>query len=251
MFSFLKNHPFAVEAFFESSLVLTYAVPKEEVQRLIPAYLTLDTWQDKWAFIAVAMVNTKALRPKGFPLFAGNDFFLIGYRIFVKYTTSEGKRLRGLYILKSETDKRMMTWLGNLFSHYQYSLIDIRYTKQNSRITIQSEAAGIDVMIDSDKQDASLPAGSPFANWKEARRFAGPLPFTFSHSANEVVIIEGVRENWTPKPVEISKAQVGFIEKLKLNNIVLANAFLIQNIPYHWRRGKTDIWSGSESLLKA
>jgi hypothetical protein len=85
MFKSLKNHPFAVEAFFKSSMVFTFAVPKEELENLIPECLTLDTFQDKWAFIAVAMVQTKDLRIKGFPKFTGNDFFLIGYRVFVRY----------------------------------------------------------------------------------------------------------------------------------------------------------------------
>ena len=48
MLSFLKNHPFAVEAFFESSLVLTFAVSKEQLQNYIPTCLQLDTFQDKW-----------------------------------------------------------------------------------------------------------------------------------------------------------------------------------------------------------
>jgi hypothetical protein len=63
--NFLKNHPFAVEAHFDSSLVLTFAVPKEQLQNLIPECLELDTFQDKWAFIAIAMVQTSDLRPKG------------------------------------------------------------------------------------------------------------------------------------------------------------------------------------------
>ena len=86
MFSFLKNHPFAVEAFFERSLVVTYAAPKEQLADLIPECLELDPFQDRWGFIAVAMVQTKALRPKGFPQIFGNDFFLIGYRVFVRFT---------------------------------------------------------------------------------------------------------------------------------------------------------------------
>jgi hypothetical protein len=114
MLSFLKNHPFAVEAFFESSMVLSFAIPKEELQSLIPECLELDTFQDKWAFIAVAMVQTKGLRPKGFPAILGDDFFLTGYRIFVRYTNNAGKRLRGLYILKSETDKKKMQFMGNI-----------------------------------------------------------------------------------------------------------------------------------------
>ena len=32
MLSFLKNHPFAVEAFFEKSLVVTFAVKKEQLK---------------------------------------------------------------------------------------------------------------------------------------------------------------------------------------------------------------------------
>ena len=54
--SFLKNHPFGVEAFFESSTVLAFAVPKEELEPLIPESLALDLFEAKWAFVAVAMV---------------------------------------------------------------------------------------------------------------------------------------------------------------------------------------------------
>lgn len=91
--------------------MLTYAIPKEKLLHLIPECVTLDLFKDKWAFIAVAMVQTKNLRPKGFPTFIGNDFFLIGFRLFVRFTNSQGKHLRGLYILKSETDKVLMSFL--------------------------------------------------------------------------------------------------------------------------------------------
>ncbi|SJN48528.1 DUF2071 domain-containing protein [Sphingobacterium faecium] len=106
MFAFLKNHPFAVEAYFESSIVLTFAVSKEKLVQLIPKTLTLDTLDGHYGFLAVALVKTTQLRPKGFPKVFGNDFFLIGYRIFVKYENEKGKKRRGLYILKSETNRK-------------------------------------------------------------------------------------------------------------------------------------------------
>jgi hypothetical protein len=74
MFSSIRNHPFAVEAFFESSLVLSFATPKEELQHLVPACLELDTLDDTWAFVAIAMVQTEGLRPKGLPRIFGSDF---------------------------------------------------------------------------------------------------------------------------------------------------------------------------------
>lgn len=245
MFSFLKNHPFAVEAFFESSLVFTYAIPKEQIQPLIPDCLQLDTLNDKYAFIAVAMVQTKSLRPKGFPRIMGNDFFLIGYRVFVRYTNKAGKRLRGLYILKSETDKKKMEIMGNIFTHYNYTTTDIQQTQHSGIREIRSDKSEFSIRIE-DKQEESvpLPAGSPFTDWKEARRFAGPLPFTFTVNANkqEVLIIEGVRENWTPAPVKVIDCNFSFLEKMKLRDIKLANAFIIRNIPYYWKKGKVEKW---------
>lgn len=56
------------------SLVLSYAYPVHALQQLIPDCLELDTFQDRWAFVAVAMVQTRQLRLKGFPKFLGNAF---------------------------------------------------------------------------------------------------------------------------------------------------------------------------------
>ena len=242
----LKNHPFAVETFFESSLVLTYAVPKEELQQLIPECLELDTFEDKWAFVAVAMVDTRNLRPKGFPAFLGNDFILTGFRIFVRYANNAGKRLRGLYILKSETNKKKMSFFGNIFTHYKYTTTDISILKENGNMKVYSTKSDLDIEVITNKADIAIPQGSPFKDWKEARRFAGPLPFTFTYNAQkkEVLIIEGVRENWTPAPVEVIKSTVGFINQQAWKGIVLANAFIIEHIPYYWKKGKIEKWKG-------
>jgi uncharacterized protein YqjF (DUF2071 family) len=244
MLSFLKNHPFAVEAYFESSLVLTFAVQKEQLQNLIPECLQLDTFQDKWAFIAVAMVQTKDLRPKGFPKFMGNDFFLIGYRVFVRYSNKAGKSLRGLYILKSETDKKKMEFFGNIFTHYNYTTTDIKQFEQQNTKEISSVNSKFKILLDKTAEEISLPKHSPFADWKEARRFAGPLPFTFTYNkeTKEVLIIEGVRHNWTPNPVNIIDYNFEFLSSLKLEKPVLANAFIIKNIPYYWKKGKKEVW---------
>lgn len=245
MLSSLRNHPFAVEAFFESSLVLTFVAPKERLQHLIPECLELDTFNDRWAFIAAAMVQTKGLRPKGFPKFFGSDFFLIGYRVFVRYTNAAGKRLRGLYILKSETDKRKMEFFGNIFTHYNYTTTDIHQIRKNGTVEISSKKSNFKLVIEaSDSENISLPTESPFADWKEARRFAGPLPFTFTYKAHkkEVLIIEGVRENWKPMPIKVSEFSFAFIDSLKFPDVKLANAFVIRNIPYYWKKGKSERW---------
>lgn len=244
MLKTLKNHPLSVEAFFESSIVFTFAVPKEQLEKLIPACLELDVFQDKWAFIAVAMVQTKDLRPKGFPKFMGNDFFLIGYRVFVRYTNSKGKRLRGLYILKSETNSKKMTFRGNVFTHYNYTTTDIDINKEENGIEITSKKSNFNIKVNKTDEKVQLPTKSPFLDWKQARRFAGPLPFTFTYNkqTKEVLIIEGVRTNWKPKPLKVERYYFEFLEKLQLQNCVLANSFIIENVPYYWKKGKIELW---------
>lgn len=244
MFSGLKNHPFAVKAFFESSTVLTFAVTKEQLTQLIPPCLKLDTFDNKYGFIAVAMVQTKELRPEVFPRFMGNNFFLIGYRIFVRYTDNTGKNLRGLYILKSETNKRKMEILGSIFTHYNYTTTDIKQVESGCIKTIESTKSKFSVSIDVAGDDITLPIKSPFSDWKEARRFAGPLPFTFTFNAatNEVLVIEGVRQNWTPRPIKVIDHSFSFFDSLNIEDAVLASAFTIDNVPYYWKKGKLEVW---------
>jgi uncharacterized protein YqjF (DUF2071 family) len=245
MFSFLKNHPFAVEAFFTRSLVLTFAVPKEQMENKIPECLHLDTFEDEWSFIAVAMVQTRNLRPKGFPKLLGRDFFLIGYRVFVRFTNQHGRNLRGLYILKSETDKKNMEFFGNIFTHYNYTTTDIHQHVQNEVIEIYSHKSDFNLRFENcSTERINLPADSPFADWREARRFAGPLPFTFTYNSTdrEILIVEGVRRNWHPEPFKVIDCHFSFIDNLKLNDVRLANAFAISDIPYYWKKGKLERW---------
>jgi Uncharacterized conserved protein (COG2071) len=242
MFS-LKNHPFAVETTFEKSVVLTFAIPKNELEKLIPECLELDVFEDQFAFIAVALVTTKNLRPKGFPEFFGNNFNLVGYRVFVKYIDNQGKKLRGLYILKSETNKTKMTFLGNLMSHYNYSTTDILFESQDEVLKIKSDKSGFNIVLNN-SENALLPKNSIFENWKTARKFAGPLPFTFTYKklSQEVLIIEGVRKNWIPKPIEVESFKIDFFNDYNFSNVKLSNAFIIENIPYYWKKGKIEKW---------
>lgn len=238
-----KNHPFAVEAFFQNSLVLTFALPAGQLDSLIPKPLELDVFEKKWAFLALALVQTQNLRPKGFPRFLGHDFFLLGYRIFVKYINLQGKKLRGLYILRSETDKKLMQVLGNIFTNYTYTTTDITVFATEDSRKIRSVQSGIDLDILTRDFTVQLPEGSPFENWKEARRYAGPLPFTFTVQNNTILIIEGVRQNWTPKPIQIMCHQIALLEELRFQNAKLASAFEIHNIPYLWKKGVLEKWT--------
>lgn len=244
MSSALQRHPFGLEAFFRRSLVLTYAVPAPVLQDLIGPGLELDTYDD-WGFLAIALVQTEGLRPKGFPRWLGRDFFLSGYRIFTRFARPGRRPLRGLRILRSDTDRRSMAMLGNVFTHYKFvhANVTVRATDTELRVDVRTprREADLQVVADLARRPAPLPNGSPFRSMQDARKFAGPLPFTFSYDRelDRMVVIKGTRQTWDPQPVAVDVREASFLEASRFTTagVHLANAFYLENIPYAWRPG--------------
>jgi len=240
--NFLKHHPFSVKAHFDQSLVLAYAVAIEELREHVPERLMLDLYNDTHAFVALAMVETRELRPGAFPKFLGRSFTLLGYRAFVRYKGNDGRTRRGLYILRSETNSPLMTLSGNIFTQYNYKNIDLEWQKSSDGSQVIKTKQGLHVKTGATKENIGLPEGSPFPDWRQARRFAGPMPFTFTHDkeTKKMITVEGVRSKWDPMPVEILEHKVPFFEQLNFSECVLANAFVINDVPYMWKKGTTE-----------
>ncbi len=243
MFPALRRHPFAVEAFFRWSLVLGYALPARALEPLLPAGLELDTYDD-FGLLAIALVQTEDLRPKGFPRALGRDFFLSGYRVFARFARPGKQTLRGLRILRSDTDRRMMVTLGNAFTHYGYRLaeVDVERDKTRLRIDVRTPEREADLHVEAELvDDAALPEGSPFRSFDDARRFAGPLPYTFDfdEATGRMLVVRGLRKAWDPRPVRITAQASSFLERPEFAREPprLANAFLVENVPYAWKPG--------------
>jgi hypothetical protein len=241
----LKRHPFAVDACFRHCLVLTYALPEQVLMPLLAPGLRLDTFEG-WGFLAVALVQTERLRPSFVPAAFGQSFFLTGYRVFTRYTTAVGKNLRGLRILRSDTDRPFMALIGNLFTHYAYHPAEVNLTATAEQIEVRVKSrpareADLHVLADLTTQGAPLPPGSPFHDIKEARRFAGPLPFTFDYEpeTHSIIRVQGVRQYWDPQSVHVDVRENTFLCDARFGGVrpLLANAFYIKDIPYRWRPG--------------
>lgn len=232
----LQRHPFDVEAHFDFSLVLAYALPAPALEPLLPPGLELDRVRD-YGLLAVALVQTRGLRPAGWPRALGRDFFLSGYRVFARLRSRPS--IRGLRILRSDADSRVMTWSGNVFTHYGYELCRAQVDRSTDRVTVAVEGAA-PLRIAADLRPVSEPPpGSPFHDLKEARRFAGPLPNTFGWEpeTRSLVIVGSVRVAWDPVPVSVDVQQLAFLDRFAEFKPRLANAFYVENVDYRWKRG--------------
>ena len=238
----LQRHPLSIDAHFRECLTMTYALPAEILRRLLPPGLELETVGDT-GFVAVAVVRTERLRPAGVPRPLGCDFVLAGYRIFTRFQAGRGRSIRGLRILRSDADRRLMVAGGNLLTHYNYHPCRADFEPSGSCLDVAistSDGSG-DLELTVDLADPSLPAGSPFASVREARRFAGPLPYTFDYEAetHSIVAIEAQRTRWRPAPVAVRVRRISFFDQPAFAGCtpVLAAAFRVSDIDYRWRRG--------------
>src|ERR1700722_8294792 len=244
MLHLFKRHPIPISAFFRHSVVLTYAFPPEVLKPLLPAALVLDTWRD-FAFLAVALVQTECLRPSFLPAALGRSFFLSGYRIFTRLAAGAQSK-RGLMILRSDTDHPWMVRSGNLLTHYNYRLCEVNLgeTRDELHWTIRTPRteADLEVKVCLDSDHTALPANSPFRSHSEARRFAGPLPYTFDYEqeTNSIIGICASRQDWNPEPVLVDVRRITFLDQQRFRGAqpILANAFHVQNVPYRWQRGR-------------
>ena len=244
LLKYSRRHPFAVDAWFDRVVAVSFAFPEATLRPLVPEGLEIDAY-DGFGFVTVAMVWTRNLRPAGFPTCLGQDFFLAGYRVFTRLRDDSGQRLRGLTILRSETDKRRMVWAGNLLTRYRYRHVSVKIQKSGLETRVETSLADasqtLDVTFESSSEPATLPEGSPFGDWHTARLFAGPMPFTFSlEDDGHFVVIEGSRQHWVPRPVRVKNWRVSLFDEVPLRGTkpILANAFAVEGVSYRWKKGR-------------
>ncbi len=244
MLYLLRRHPFPVKAHFHRCLALTYAFPAKLLAGLLPPGLAVDTYGE-FGFVAIALVETRNLRPAFLPSWLGQDFFLCGYRIFTRLSGGTGA-LRGLYILRSDTDRALMSYLGNVFTHYRYYLGDVTCERSGSvsrwKVSTRGGEADLSVSVDFEATKTRLPEGSPFPDFKVARRFAGPLPYTFDFEpqTGSIISVRGTRGEWNPQPASVAVDALAFFNRAPFNAVqpLLANAFYVQDVGYGWDRGR-------------
>ena len=240
----LQRHPVPMRARLEHSLVLTYAYPRHALEPLLPPGLGLDAFGE-FGFVAIALVQTRGMRPFFMPRSFGRDFVLAGIRIFVRHRDGSGRTRRGLHILQSLANSRVMVKAGNLLTHYNYQLMRASMRERDGKLAIEiRDSAGLtQLSVDAELggADAPLPPDSPFANVAEARRYAGPLPYTFDYEpeTHSLIRIKGVRGSWSPRAVAAQVRCNRLLDHGPLSEAqpILANVFHVRDVEYRWERG--------------
>ena len=139
----------------------------------------------------------------------------------------------------------MMATAGNLLTHYKYHVAKVNVQRIGGllslRVVSQDGCGDAELTAELTGPPDFLPEGSPFSTVHDARRFAGPMPFTFDYEAetNSVIRVEGMRKGWKPRLLPVSVKRLGFLEQKIFADTspLLASCFYLEGIDYHWKRG--------------
>ncbi len=226
--------------------MITYALPPEQVQPLLPAGLDLEIYRspygERHALVAVALVSLRHLRLPGLPRMMGLRTIMTGYRVFARYQTPGGRILRGLRHLRNDADSALLTRTGNVFTDYDHQRIQAWTEEQDDAVRFVAHSADgtADVDVVANLKETPL-WDTVFANPDDARRYAGPRGYTFAPGRDGgIVVVRTYRSNWEPRPVAVDVRRVSYFQHGLFSGTkpILASAFYMADVNYGWHRGR-------------
>ena len=214
----LRRHPVPIDARLENCLTLTYALPPRVLEPLLPPGLELETFGG-YGFVAVALVADRSLRPAGLPRVLGQDFFLAGYRVFTTFRLAgrSGRPMRGLRILRSDTDRARMVAGGNLLTHYNYHRCDARIVTEGSRSRVSRPDGRRRGRSGGDRRSVASDAAcriavSVSARGEAIRRSAAVHVRLRARDPHASSPLARDATNWRPAPVTVDAHHIAFFD---------------------------------------
>ncbi len=242
----LQRHPIPLQAHFRHSLVVIWAYPPEVLTAFLVPGLELDTSTDAAgttsAFAAVALVELDQLRPGRLPFSGAGVQVMAGYRVFCRMRTDQGTMIRGVRVLGSQSSSWLSTGGANLTTRYHYRTVRAQVSADDDRLRfmITSTDGSADVDLTAALDDHRRPDDSPFDDDAAARRFAGPVPYTFAPDPEGIVVVKSTEPTWTPTPVRVDVTAATFFDHGEFAGVPrrLAAAFHAADQDYGWHAGR-------------
>lgn len=229
-----RNGRLAITSTFFTNTILMYSCEPDDLQRFLCPGINVDVIGGR-GHLAVAFVDQRDFRPRGLPHQAGSDFFMVEHLAFVTYESSDGRRMRGLYLLQSDTPSTLACIGSRIFSHYRFRKIDLTVNETGNTRRFTSAKAGIDVTI-------ALDAHNEGEVWADYKQLSKPRSFNFQYlkRSNATLVIRGVLKGWKPRPATVLKADIAAVDEMGIAFDGPPKAIEVDDVEYSWRNSRID-----------
>jgi uncharacterized protein YqjF (DUF2071 family) len=237
--------PFEANTVWAEAVCLNLALDPAALRPLVPAAFDLDLYRGR-AFVSLTASRLKDFGVGVVPAALRMNFYQATYRAHVTYTDFRGRKMRGCYFVRSETNSAVMSLAANLlpeFRAHRCSTYPILMARKGGHLLLtvdsgEDPAGKVVVLLDAARPLAGMPAGSCFPSVKEAYAFLVDFydAFSYDPGANEVFLLRIERGDWDIQVVEPVDYYLGYVSAgpLPAGSAALDSAFYFRDVPYRW-----------------
>ena len=168
----------------------------------------------------------------------------VAYRVLVRTDSADGP-LSGLYFDRSDVDRSVMSWAGNLLTDFRFHTATIHMEQDEAGFGVRvwgSRHGEGDVDLRVDAAPGEPAAGRTFAS-KEVREAIlryRPLGLAVAKSGRiRLARVERDEGSWSEDPVRVVRAGWGFFAAWGGEDLRLERATRVAPLEYRWRIGET------------
>jgi uncharacterized protein YqjF (DUF2071 family) len=237
--------PFDANTVWAEAVAVNYRLDPAALRPLVPPVFDLDLYAGK-AFVSLTASRLKDFGVGWVPAALRMNFYQATYRAHVTYTDFRGRRMRGCYFVRSETNSRLMSLTANLlpeFRAHHCATHPILMARQGGHLllTVDSGAdpAGkVVLVLDTERPLAVMPAGSVFPSVPAAYDFLVDFydAFSYAPESGEVFLLQIERGPWDIQVVEPVDSYFGYFSDgpFPPGSAELDSVFYFRNTPYRW-----------------
>src|SRR4030095_4304369 len=135
----LRKNPLTMVGTLSKCWLFTFQTPTECAVALLPPELQPVEHQG-CAFWNAVVCRVQDMRPKVSPLPWGVTYWHVAYRLYVRFKTSSGQVIEGLYFLRSDCDNPAMSLVGNIMTDFKFNTASVNVTlgEHNTEIAIKA-----------------------------------------------------------------------------------------------------------------
>jgi hypothetical protein len=237
--------PFNTNTVWAEAVCVNIRVDPAALRPLVPEIFELDLYQGS-AFVSLTASRLKDFGLGRLPRALRTNFYQATYRAHVTFTDFRGRKSRGCYFVRSETNSQVMSLAANMlpeFRAHHCSTYPILMARQGPHfmLTVDSgddPAGKVVLVLDTSRDLTAMPNRSIFPSISDAYDFIVDFHDAFSYDpdVNEVFLLQIERGDWAIHVVEPVDAYFGYVTNgpFPTGSAQLDSIFYFTDVPYRW-----------------
>jgi hypothetical protein len=214
----LKKLPITYIGELHQVRLINFSVEKEEVLPLLPGGLQIRDFHGR-ALISMVNVKLRNMRPALLPGALHFHYQHLGFRLLLDDASYSDGAAKGIYFLRSFTDKALMVLGGSWLTNYKLEKATLE--EQQGTFTLKQQDHFLRYHLQEDQP--------PTVN-SALMQMVGALDRAYSFIGDELVRVQIMRERWPIEPVNCSGFETNFFKTARFEG-----AFRVKEvIHYEW-----------------